>query len=328
MAAFVTGATGFVGAHVARRLVERGDRVIALARPTSNKTLLRGLDVEFAVGNITDEASVIKSMAGAQEVYHVAADYRLWARDPREIYRNNVDGTRNVLEAALRLGVRRVVYTSTVGCLGLRADGKPADETTPVSRGELVGNYKKSKFDAEQIAMQYAARGLDIVIVNPSTPIGPGDVKPTPTGKIIVDFLKGRMAGYVDTGLNLIAVEDAAEGHLLAAERGRTGERYILGNRNMTLREILDTLARIAGRKPPRLRIPHWLALSAAVIDSLKSRLLRTEPSIPIEGVLMARKTMFFSSEKAIRELGLPQNSVENALERAVRWFRENDYAD
>jgi dihydroflavonol-4-reductase len=282
------------------------------------------LAVGTVVGDLRDIDSLIAPLAGIDELYHVAADYRLWSRDPRELYESNVEGTRNILEAALGQGVPRIVYTSTVGCLGIPKDGTPGDENTPVTRDELVGHYKKSKFDAEQVALQYAAEGLGVVIVNPSTPVGPGDIKPTPTGKMIVDFLRGKMPAYVDTGLNLIAVEDVAQGHLLAAERGTVGEKYILGNQNLTLREIFAILARITGRKPPAMRVPHWLALAAAVCDSAVSRLRNAEPSIPIEAVLMSRKRMFFSEAKAVSELGLPQSSVEDALARAVQWFQDN----
>lgn len=320
----MTGGTGFVGAHVVRKLVERGDSVIALVRATSRLTLIEGLPVETVIGDIRDLDTLIPPLRGIDELYHVAADYRLWSRDPRELYAANVDGTRNVLEAALRQGVPKIVYTSTVGCLGIPSDGSPGDETTPVARDQLVGHYKKSKFDAEQVALEYAARGLGVVIVNPSTPVGPGDIKPTPTGKIILDFLRGRMPAYVDTGLNLIAVEDVAEGHLLAAEKGTVGEKYILGNENLTLREILGILARITGRKPPSVRIPHVLALIAAVTSTSASRILGKEPGIPIEAVLMSRKRMFFSSEKAVRELGLSRTPVADALAGAVRWFRGN----
>lgn len=324
--AFVTGATGFVGAHVARKLVERGDNTTVLARPSSNLSLLKGLPVEIAIGDLTDFNSIIEHMKGVDQLYHVAADYRLWARDPRDIYRSNVDGTRNILEAALKQGVSNVVYTSTVGCLGIPKDGSPGDENTHVTRNELVGHYKKSKYDAEQVALEYVEKELNVVIVNPSTPIGPGDIKPTPTGKIILDFMRGKMGGFVDTGLNLIAVEDVAEGHLLAAEKGRVGEKYILGNRNMTLCEILTTLAKITNRKPPSLQVPHWTALLAAYANTAASTVLGKEPSIPIEGVLMSMKKMYFTSEKAIRELRLPQTPVEDALARAVRWFEDNGY--
>lgn len=321
---FVTGATGFVGAHVARALVERGDQVIVLVRRTSNLELIQGLPVTTVTGDLRDAESLVPALAGIDVLYHVAADYRLWARDPNEIYRSNVDGTRNILDAALKQGVPKVVYTSTVGCLGIPHDGSPGDEATPVTRDDLIGHYKKSKFDAEQIALERAARGLPVVIVNPSTPVGPGDIKPTPTGKIILDFLRGKMPAYVDTGLNLIAVEDTAEGHLLAAERGRVGEKYILGNENLTLREILGILAKITDRKPPSVRIPHWLAIAAAAADAGISRLTNREPGISMEAVLMSRKRMFFSSRKAVTQLGLPQTSVEDALARAVEWFRKH----
>lgn len=334
MKVFITGATGFVGAHVARKLVGRGDEVLALVRPTSNTALLAMLRgavcteaaLTAVTGDLTQPQTYASALEGADQLYHVAADYRLWARDPREIYHSNVDGTRAVLQTALERGVGRVVYTSTVGCLGIPKDGSPGTETTPVTRDELVGHYKKSKYDAEQVALEYSGRGLNVVIVNPSTPVGPGDIKPTPTGKTILDFLRGKMPAYVDTGMNLVAVEDVAEGHLLAAQEGRAGEKYILGNRNLTLRQILHMLAAITNRKPPSLRIPHAIPLAAALVDAARSRLTGSAPTIPLEGVLMARKKMYFSAEKAVRELGLPQTPVEGALARAVRWFEENGY--
>lgn len=323
---FVTGGTGFVGAHVVRKLCERGDRVVALVRSNSNTSLIDDLPVHKVIGDITDSNSLPEPMKHAEEVYHIAADYRLWARDPRDIYLSNVEGTRNVLDAAMKTEAATIIYTSTVGCLGIPRDGSPGDETTPVTRDELIGHYKKSKYDAEQIALEFADKGLNVVIVNPSTPVGPGDIKPTPTGKIIVDYLKGKMPGFVDTGLNLIAVKDVAEGHLLAAEKGVVGQKYILGNRNMTLEEILRTLAVITDRKPPTMRIPHWFAYATAIADTVKSRIQGKEPDIPIEGALMARKKMYFSSAKAVRELGLPQSSVEDALAEAVEWFENNGY--
>ncbi|MCX6343826.1 MAG: NAD-dependent epimerase/dehydratase family protein [Armatimonadetes bacterium] len=323
---FVTGGTGFVGAHVVRKLIECGDHVVALVRPKSDTMLLNGLPVEYAIGDITNLTTLLWPMRNVQEAYHLAADYRLWAQNPDEIYYNNAAGTLNVMEAALRCGVEKVVYTSTVGCLGIPEDGSPGDENTPVERNQLIGHYKKSKFDAEQIAVQYAQKGLHVVIVNPSTPVGPGDIKPTPTGKIILDFLKGGMRGYIDTGLNLIAVEDAAEGHLLAAAKGRIGERYILGNQNLTLQEVLAALAHITQRTPPTLQVPYWVALSAAALENAISSITGKPPSIPIEGVKMAKKKMFFSASKAINELGLPQSSVEEALARSINWFLENGY--
>ncbi len=326
MKCFVTGGTGFVGAHVVRKLVERGDRVTCLVRASSNRSLLDGLPVEITVGDLLDQESMLRGLDGVDELYHVAADYRLWARDPSEIYLNNIEGTRGVLLAARTAGVGRVVYTSTVGCLGLPKDGTPGTEETPVTRSELVGHYKKSKYDAQQVALEFASEGLNLVIVNPSTPVGPGDIKPTPTGKIVVDFLNGKMAAYVDTGLNLISVEDAAEGHLLAAAKARAGEKYILGNRNLTLHQILHILAEVTDGKAPRMQIPHWLAIGAAAVSTAIGSIRGAEPGIALEGALMARKRMFFSPAKAINELGLPQGSVESALERAVRWFIENRY--
>lgn len=315
-----------MGAHVVRKLVDRGDRVFVFVRPTSNISLIQRLPVDFLVGDISNFDSVLAVLPRVDELYHVAADYRLWAPDPTAIYRNNVEGTLNIMEAALRMDVPRVIYTSTVGCLGIPENGAPGDERTPVKRGDLIGHYKKSKFDAEQIALEYSRKGLDVVIVNPSTPVGCGDIKPTPTGKIIVDFLRGRMRAYVETGLNLIDVDDVAVGHLAAAARGVNGEKYILGNRNMTLKDIFDILAKITGIKAPKIRIPHSIAIGAAIFDSTTATILGRTPEIPIEGVLMSRKKMFFSADKAVGKLDLPQSPVEDALEAAVRWFDENGY--
>jgi dihydroflavonol-4-reductase len=265
-------------------------------------------------------------MSGVATLYHCAADYRLWARDPRELHRANVEGTDNVLKAAAAGGVARVVYTSSVGALGLAADGTPADERTPVSRADVVGNYKKSKFDAERVAEAWAGRGLPVVIVNPSTPIGERDVKPTPTGQMIVDFLNRRLPAYVDTGLNLVDVRDVAQGHLLAAEKGRIGEKYILGNRDMTLKEILGTLARLTNLPAPTIRLPHAVPLAAAAAATWAARLTGRPPRVSLESVRMSRHRMFFDAGKAVRELGLPQTPVEDALARSVAWFRENGY--
>lgn len=323
----VTGATGFVGSRVTRRLVERGEAVRCLARSTSVLRNLAGLPLEIVHGDLNDPPSLDAAVAGCRVVYHVAADYRLWSRDPRELYRTNVEGTRSLLLAAGRGGCERVVYCSTVGALGIPEDGSPGTETTPVTLAQMVGHYKRSKFLAEEEARRAAERGVPVVIVNPSTPVGPGDIRPTDTGRMITRFLSGRMPAYVDTGLNLVDVDDVAEGHILAAERGRVGERYILGHRNMTLREILETLAGLTGLPAPRVRIPNGLALVVAWIDQVvNGALRRREPGIPVEGVLMARKRMYFDAGKAVRELGLPQTPVEEALERAVRWFREHGY--
>jgi dihydroflavonol-4-reductase len=323
---FVTGGTGFVGAHVVRALLRRGRTVRCLVRPSSRLGNLEELPVEIMPGDVTDPASLARAMAGARTVFHCAADYRLSARDPREIYAANVEGTRNVLAAASEIGAEKVVYTSSVGALGLNRDGTPGNEETPVEPGSLIGHYKKSKHLAERVAEECAAKGLPVVIVNPSTPVGEMDIKPTPTGQMIVDFMNRGMPAYVETGLNLVDVRDVAEGHVLAAEKGRIGEKYILGNRNMTLKEIFDALSRLTGIRSPRVRLPHWVPLAAAAVDTLASRLIGRQPRVPLEGVRMSRHTMFFDTGKAVRELGLPQTPVEEALGRAVAWFRENGY--
>ena len=329
----VTGATGFVGSHVVSKLVERGEKVRVLVRATSSRKNLEGVPVEFAIGDLTDRESLIAAMAGCRRVYHVAADYRLWTPDPSALYANNVAGTRNVLEAARETKVERIVYTSTVGALGHARNGSAsvshgADEETPVSLGEMIGHYKRSKFLAEAEVTAAARSGLPVVIVNPSTPVGSRDVKPTPTGQMIVDFLSGRMPAYVETGLNLIDVEDVAAGHLLAMERGQVGQRYILGNSNLTFKEILEILAKVSGRPAPTVRLPHAVALGVAAVSTLLSRVTRRPPRIPLEGVRMANRKMFFDSSKAVRELGLPQGSVEQALAKAVAWFRKNGYVN
>src|SRR5690242_9637858 len=326
MTTLVTGASGFLGSHVARLLVERGERVRVLLRPTSQTRLLEDLALERVVGDLRDPGSLEEALRGVQAVYHVAADYRLWARDPREIYESNVQGTRNLLEAVKRAGVEKFVYTSTVGTVAVPRAGILPDESVVTSIDEMIGAYKRSKWLAEQEARQAAAAGLPVVIVNPTTPVGPGDWKPTPTGKIIVDFLNGRMPGYVDTGLNFVPVEDCAAGHLLAAERGRVGERYILGGHNLTLKEVLDTLAAISGLRAPRWKIPHAVAYAAAGIDAVFSSLVGREPQIPLEGVRMARHKMFVDASKAERELGFTPGPIAAALQRAVAWYEENGY--
>jgi dihydroflavonol-4-reductase len=323
----VTGATGFVGSAVLRHLIRRGDAVRALVRPEADRQNLAGLPVELVPGDLRDPASLARAVRGCQAVFHVAACYALWLPDPRTMYLINVEGTRNLLRAAEAAGVGRVVYTSTVGVLGLPPDGRPGTEETPATLADMVGDYKRSKFLAEAEARAAAARGAPVVIVNPSTPVGPRDLKPTPTGQLIVDFLNGRMPAYVDTGLNLVDVEDVAAGHLLAAERGRVGERYILGHRNMTLGEILACLGRIAGRRPPRLRLPHAAVLPLAYASEALARLTGRPPRIPLAGARMARRRMFFDPAKAVRELDLPQRPVEEALRAAVAWFRDHGYA-
>lgn len=325
MTTLLTGASGFVGYHVARALCERGERPRCLVRASSDTRRLAALAVELIPGDLTDAASLRRAAAGCQVVYHVAADYRFWSRDPRERYRINVDGTRRLLDAALE--AERIVYTSTVGCLGLHPDGAPADETTPARLSSMVGDYKRSKYLAERLVLDRARAGAPIVIVNPSTPIGEQDAKPTPTGKIIVDFLNGRMPAFVDTGLNLIDVRDVAAGHLLAAERGVPGERYILGCRNVSLLEMLSMLAQLTGRRPPRLKLPVEVGvLAGAVSTFVQGTLLGREPAVALESALMARHWMYFSAAKAIRELGLPQSPVDEALARAVDWFQAEGY--
>lgn len=327
MTSLVTGGTGFVGSHIVRQLVSTGRPVRILVRPTSLMTALQGVAFERVEGDLRDAASLDRAMQGVECVYHAAADYRLWSRHPEEIYDANVGGTRRILAAANRAGVRRIVYTSTVATIAVPQDGGALpNEDTPAKLEQMVGHYKRSKFLAEREALEAAAAGAPVVIVNPTAPVGPGDWKPTPTGRILLDFLNGRMPAYVDTGLNLAAVEDVALGHLLAAEKGRAGERYILGARNMTLKEILDALAAITGRSAPRVRLPHAVALAAGYADEWVARLSGREPRIPVEGVKMSRHRMFVASDKAARELGYHPGPVEKALERAVRWYESNGY--
>ncbi|MGH7276289.1 MAG: hopanoid-associated sugar epimerase [Candidatus Rokuibacteriota bacterium] len=326
MDALVTGGTGFVGANVVRELLGDGRTVRVLARPGSDRRALAGLDVEISEGDLLDAASLRRAVTGAGTVFHVAADYRLWARDPEELHRANVGGTRALLEAAAEAGVRRVVYTSTVGALGIPKDGTPGTEETTVSLRDMVGPYKASKFLAEQVALGFAHQGLPVVIVNPSAPVGPWDVKPTPTGQMIVDFLRGKMFATLDTGLNLVHVKDVARGHLLAAERGRVGEKYILGSVNLSLAEIGLLLSEVAGIRPPRLRIPYAVAWLAAASMEAAARVTGGTPKVPLTAVRMARKRMYFSAAKAVRELGLPQTDVRDALRDAAEWFSAHGY--
>jgi dihydroflavonol-4-reductase len=327
MTALVTGATGFLGSHVARLLVERGQRVRVLVRPGREGGHLEGLPVERVAGDLRDTASLAKAVEGAETVYHVAADYRLWARNTREIYESNVTGTRNLLQAAREAGVTRFVHTSTVATVAVPHGDSLPDERTVTSLDQMIGHYKRSKWLAEQEALGAARAGMPVVIVNPTTPIGPGDAKPTPTGRTVVDFLNGRMPAYVETGLNWVPVEDAAAGHLLAAERGVVGERYILGGENLSLKQVLDMLAGVADRPAPRVRLPHAVALAAGYADAAVSRWLGREPRIPLEGVRMARHSMFVDAGKARRELGFAPGPVVAALERAVHWYQANGYA-
>jgi dihydroflavonol-4-reductase len=328
MDVLVTGATGFVGANVARLLIAEGHRVRVLARPASSLKALDGCAVDVVRGDILDPARVADAIRGCGQVFHVAADYRLWAKDPGEIYRNNVDGTRVVLEACARGGTERVVYTSSVGTLGLPPrDGAIGAEATPVRLDAMIGPYKRSKFLAERVAEEYAARGLPVVIVNPTNPIGAWEVRPTPTGQIVLDYLLRRMVATLDTGLNLIHVSDVARGHLLAAQRGRVGEKYILGCENHSLTDIFEMLERITGIPAPRVRLPHAFIYCVAVISEGMARATGRPPRVPLTGVRMARKHMYFSADKAVRELGLPQTSVEQALRDAVDWFVTHGYA-
>jgi dihydroflavonol-4-reductase len=326
MKVFVTGATGFIGASLVRELLKDGCEVRVLVRSGSDRRNLQGLDLEIHEGNLGDAEGLKKGLHGCDQLFHAAADYRLWTRRPAEMYESNVGGTRNILSAALHAGVSRVVYTSSVGTLGNPGDGKPGTESAPVSLSDMVGHYKKSKFLAEREAEQFIARGLPLVIVNPSTPVGPLDIKPTPTGKIIVDFLNGQMPAYLDTGLNIIDVEDCARGHILAAQRGAIGEKYILGNENLTLQQIFALLAEITGLPAPRVRLPYAPILAAAYVNEALSWCTGKAPLIPLAGVQMARKFMFFDSSRAVRELGLPHRPTREALTRAVAWFRANGY--
>jgi dihydroflavonol-4-reductase len=327
MRAFVTGGSGFVGGHLVRALLASGARVRCLVRESSRLDNLQALSVEIAFGDLRDEKSIRSSLDGIEVVFHCAADYRLYVPRPEEMYASNVEGTRNLLQAAADRGVRRVVYTSTVGALGLNHSGRPADETTPVRLRDMVGHYKRSKFLAERVAEEWAGRGLPVVIVNPSAPVGELDVKPTATGQMILDFLNGKLTAYVDTGLNLIDVRDVAAGHLLAAEKGGVGEKYILGHRNLSLKQILEILARISGVRAPRVKLPHLVPLAAAAIDTFAARLLGRQPRLALDAVRLSRHKMYFDAGKAVRELGLPQNPVEQALERAVDWFCAKGYA-
>ena len=320
----VTGATGFVGWHVARKLVDRGQRVRVLARDPAR---IRELDgVEPARGDLRDPDSLARAVAGCGLVFHVAADYRLWTREPDEMYRSNVDGTRNLLAAAKSAGVERVVYTSTVGCIGMPNDGGLGDERSPVAIEEMTGPYKRSKFLAEKVALEVAESGLDVVVVNPTAPVGDHDFKPTPTGKILVDFVRGKMPAFLDTGLNVVDVRDVADGHLQAAEGGKTGERYILGSENLTLERIFAILAGIEGKPAPKMRIPYAVAYAAGVASTAWAGITGREPLAPLDGVRMAKKKMWVRHEKASRELGFSPGPAPVALRRAVEWFRANGY--
>jgi dihydroflavonol-4-reductase len=328
MLIFLTGATGFLGSHIARVLTAQGANLRLLVRPTSNLRNLEGLKAETVTGDLRDPASLDKAISGCDTILHVAADYRLWLRDPAEMYRSNVDGTHAIIEAARKNGVRRVVHTSSVATMGFTSNGHPADEDSPVSLADMIGHYKRSKFMSEQIALEAGRSGnLHVVVVNPTTPVGEQDVKPTPTGRIIVDFLKRKFPAYVETGLNLVDATECARGHVAALEKGRSGERYILGGENLTLKQILDKLADITGLPSPRVKLPYAFAFATGAVDeTITGRLLRREPRATIDTVRMGKKKMFASSAKAERELGWKIVPVEDALGRAAEWFRTNGY--
>ncbi|HKI11590.1 MAG TPA: hopanoid-associated sugar epimerase [Candidatus Acidoferrum sp.] len=325
MTTLVTGAAGFLGSHVARQLVARGENVRVLMRASSSNRAISDLSLEYVTGDLRDAASLERAMDGVQRVFHVAADYRLWAKHPQDIYDSNVGGTKNVLAAAKHAGVGQLIYTSTVATIAVDRPGLP-NEFTDAKLEEMIGHYKRSKWMAEQEVLKAAKEGLPAIVAMPTTPVGPWDWKPTPTGKIILDFLNGKMPGYVETGLNFVGVEECAAGHLLVSEKGKIGERYLLGAENLTLKEVLDTLAKITGLRAPVMKIPHGVALGVAYVESAFSRLMGKEPGIPVEGVKIARHKMFVDASRARRELGFQPGPVAAALERAVRWYQANGY--
>jgi dihydroflavonol-4-reductase len=325
MTTLVTGASGFLGSHVARQLVARGDDVRVLLRPSSTNRAISDLSLEYVTGDLRDPASLERACKGVKRVFHVAADYRLWARRSKDIYESNVGGTKNLLAAAENAGVEQFVYTSTVATIAVDRP-QPPNEFTDSRLDEMIGHYKRSKWLAEQEVRNAAKNGAPIIIVMPTTPVGPWDWKPTPTGKIIVDFLNGKMPGYVDTGLNFVGVEECAAGHLLVADKGKSGERYLLGAENLTLKQVLDTLAKITGLRAPTMKIPHGVALAVAYGNTVFSRLTFREPQIPVEGVKIAQHKMFVDCTRAQRELGFRPGPVSAALERAVRWYEANGY--
>jgi dihydroflavonol-4-reductase len=327
MKALVTGATGFVGGAVARALVRAGQEVRVLTRSDADLQNLEGLPVERVAGDLRDPASLTQALQGCRHLYHVAAHYALWAKDPSIFYDVNVTGTVNLLEAARDVGTERIVYCSTIGAIGLPPDGGPGTEDTPVSLSQMAGHYKQSKYLAEQEVLRLAKEGLPVVIVNPSAPVGEGDVKPTPTGQVIVDFMKGRMPAYIETGMNIVDVDDVAEGHLLAMQKGRQGQRYILGCKNLLLREVFEILSRITGRKAPAVKLPRLAVLPLAYLNHWLANVTGQPPRIPLEGVKMAKYKMHYDCSKAIRELGIPQTPPEVAIEKAVRWFKTHGYA-
>jgi dihydroflavonol-4-reductase len=328
MKAFVTGGTGFIGGAVVRKLVEAGHQVRVLVRPKADTRQIEGLPVEKVVGSLEDVESLRRGMEGCDWVFHLAALYSYWGYRWEDFYRVNVEGTRHVLEVAREMDIRRIVHTSSIAALGVNRNRTPANEDTHTSLEDKIGFYQRSKFLGQQVALEFARQGVPVVIVNPSTPVGVGDYKPTPTGQIILDFLNGRMFGYVDTGLNIVDVEDVAQGHLLAAERGRVGECYILGGENLTLKQVLDILAEVSCRPPVRLRIPHWVAMAWAYVDvTLASLGLRKVPTATPEKVQLSRRYEWFDCSKAMKELGYSYRPAREALRKAVEWYRANGYA-
>jgi dihydroflavonol-4-reductase len=325
MTTLVTGAAGFLGSHVARQLVARGDRVRVLIRPSSNNRAISDLSLEYVTGDLREAASLERAMSGVKHVFHVAADYRLWAKHPQEIYDSNVGGTKNLLAAAKNAEIEQLIYTSTVATIAVDRPELP-NEATDAKLEEMIGHYKRSKWMAEQEVLRAAKEGFPAIVAMPTTPVGPWDWKPTPTGKIILDFLNGRMPGYVETGLNFVGVEECAAGHLLVSERGKVGERYLLGAENLTLKGLLDVLAKITGLRAPAMKIPHGVALGVAYVESAFSRLIGKEPQIPVEGVRIAQHKMFVDCSRAREELGFQPGAVAAALERAVRWYQANGY--
>ena len=327
MKTLVTGSTGFLGSAILRELLDDGREVKVLVRKGTDTANIDGLDLEIAHGDLRDSASLQSALSDCDVLYHTAAYYSLWDRDQQLIYDINVEGTRKILQASKEKGLEKIVYTSTVGCIGLNDDTTPATENTLFDKNTLSNDYKKSKYQAEQVVLEYASSGLPVVIVNPSTPVGPRDIKPTPTGKIILDFLNRKMPAYLDTGLNLIDVKDCARGHILAEHKGIPGERYILGNQNMSLLEILIILEKITGLKAPSIKMPFWVALSAGwVCEMISNHLTGKPPAVPLAGVKMAKYFMYFDSSKAVKKLGLPQKPVEPALRQSVDWFKKNNY--
>ena len=324
MRALVTGATGFVGAAVARALLKQEWQVRALARPGSDRSNLSGLSVQVCEGDLKQPESLAAALKDCEALFHVAADYRLGVRDTDQLYRTNVEGTRAILAAANAAGVKRIVYTSSVAAVGIPKDGTPGAEETPVALENMIGHYKRSKFLAEQVAREAARTGTPVVIVSPSTPVGPGDVKPTPTGQLVLDAAAGRMPAYVDTGLNIVHVDDVAAGHLLAYQHGKPGERYILGGQDMTLRQILREISALVGRRPPTIRLPYGVVLPMAYVAEGWAKLTGLSGRLTLESVRMSRKHMFFSSEKAVRELGYTYRAPVLAFEDAIRWFRDS----